>query len=67
MKRVSKKTQMEWVPLKKATLYVEREHIIKTLIETGFNLQHTSRLLGIARNTLKTKMDFHNIRRKSER
>jgi DNA-binding NtrC family response regulator len=35
---------------------VEREYIAKTLELTDWNLQKSSRLLDIARNTLKTKI-----------
>ncbi len=40
---------------------VEKEHIVKTLEITNWNLQKTSRVLDIARNTLKAKIKKYNI------
>jgi len=42
--------------LKEVVSVVEKEHIQKTLQLTHWNLQKTSRVLDIARNTLKAKM-----------
>lgn len=40
---------------------VEKEHIKKTLELTNWNLQKTSRVLDIARNTLKAKIKKYGI------
>jgi transcriptional regulator of acetoin/glycerol metabolism len=40
---------------------VECEHIAKTLEFTDWNLQKSSRLLDIARNTLKTKIKKYRL------
>jgi len=40
---------------------VEYEHIRRTLELTNWNLQKTSRVLDIARNTLKAKIKKYNI------
>jgi transcriptional regulator of acetoin/glycerol metabolism len=40
---------------------VENDHIRKTLELTHWNLQKTSRVLDIARNTLKAKIKKYNI------
>ncbi len=40
---------------------VENEHIRKTLELTNWNLQKTSRVLDIARNTLKAKIKKYRI------
>ena len=47
--------------LQQITQVVEREHIKKTLELTFWNLQKTSRVLDIARNTLKAKIKKYNI------
>ena len=47
--------------LQEVTEEVEMEHIRKTLELTNWNLQKTSRILDIARNTLKTKINKYNI------
>lgn len=41
---------------------VEKDHINKTLQLTNWNLQKTSRVLDIARNTLKAKIAKYNIK-----
>lgn len=41
---------------------VENDHIRRTLGLTNWNLQKTSRVLDIARNTLKAKMRKYNIK-----
>jgi transcriptional regulator of acetoin/glycerol metabolism len=41
---------------------VEKDHIKKTLDLTNWNLQKTSRVLDIARNTLKAKIAKYNIK-----
>jgi transcriptional regulator of acetoin/glycerol metabolism len=41
---------------------VEKDHIKKTLDLTNWNLQKTSRVLDIARNTLKAKITKYNIK-----
>ena len=43
---------------------IERDYILHTLELTNWNLQKTSRVLDIARNTLKAKMKKYNIRMK---
>ncbi|MDH7552816.1 MAG: helix-turn-helix domain-containing protein [Spirochaetota bacterium] len=40
---------------------IERDYILHTLELTNWNLQKTSRVLDIARNTLKAKMKKYNI------
>ena len=40
---------------------VEADHIRKTLELTKWNLQRTSRVLDVARNTLKAKIKKYNI------
>ncbi len=47
--------------LQQVTEKVETEHIRKTLELTHWNLQKTSRVLDIARNTLKAKIKKFNI------
>ncbi len=47
--------------LDKVVERVEKEHILKTLELTNWNLQKTSRVLDIARNTLKAKIKKFNI------
>jgi transcriptional regulator of acetoin/glycerol metabolism len=47
--------------LQEVTEGVEMEHIRKTLELTNWNLQKTSRVLDIARNTLKAKIKKYNI------
>jgi transcriptional regulator of acetoin/glycerol metabolism len=47
--------------LEKVVERVEREYILKTLELTNWNLQKTSRVLDIARNTLKAKIKKFNI------
>ena len=34
---------------------IEKEHILKTLLTTGWNISKTSRILEIAPNTLRSK------------
>ena len=43
---------------------MEKEHIHRALKETGGNLTHTARLLGICLNTLRKKLDTYGIARK---
>lgn len=47
--------------LQEVTEGVEMQHIRKTLELTNWNLQKTSRVLDIARNTLKAKIKKYNI------
>jgi transcriptional regulator of acetoin/glycerol metabolism len=50
-----------YLTLQDVTEKVESEHIRKTLELTNWNLQKTSRVLDIARNTLKAKIKKYNI------
>lgn len=50
-----------YLTLEEVIKQVEREHIQKTLELTNWNLQKASRILDIARNTLKSKMKKYNI------
>ena len=43
--------------------YVERDHIIATLEQTGWNLSETASRLGIHRNTLRSKLKQYGIRK----
>lgn len=59
---VSYMKKVKWITLKDYISKHEKEHIKNTLKETGGNIQHASRLLCIARNTLKSKMNKYNIK-----
>jgi arginine utilization regulatory protein len=51
----------DYETLDKVVERVEKEYIIKTLELTNWNLQKTSRVLDIARNTLKAKIKKYGI------
>jgi DNA-binding NtrC family response regulator len=43
---------------------VEREHIIKTLDHTGWNITRTAEILGISRPTLRLKIREYKIEKR---
>ena len=45
---------------------VEKEHILKTLLATGWNISKTSRILEIAPNTLRSKIDKYDLSERTE-
>lgn len=49
----------------KALREVERQHIIKILEETNWNLTHTAKTLGISRSTLHLKLKEYNLNKPS--
>lgn len=49
----------------KALRGVERQHIIKILEETSWNLTHTAKTLGISRSTLHLKLKEYNLSKPS--
>jgi arginine utilization regulatory protein len=51
----------DYQTLDKVVERVEKDYIMKTLELTNWNLQKTSRVLDIARNTLKAKIKKYNI------
>lgn len=51
----------DYQTLDKVVEKVERDYILKTLELTNWNLQKTSRVLDIARNTLKAKIKKYDI------
>ncbi len=51
----------DYLTLDKVVEKVEKDYIVKTLELTNWNLQKTSRVLDIARNTLKAKIKKYNI------
>jgi transcriptional regulator of acetoin/glycerol metabolism len=57
----SKKTNT--LSLRKVLDSMEKAHIEKVLKMTNGNLQQSGRLLGICRNTLKTKMRYFGMRK----
>ena len=51
----------DYQTLDKVVERVEKDYFMKTLELTNWNLQKTSRVLDIARNTLKAKIKKYNI------
>lgn len=68
------KENFEWIlrraePAKKplqSLAQVEKAHINRVLKETGYKMSKTAKILGIAENTLRTKMKKYNLKTSSE-
>jgi tetratricopeptide (TPR) repeat protein len=43
-----------------------REHLVEVLTQTGWNISRTAALLGISRNTLRSRMDKYGLRERDQ-
>jgi transcriptional regulator with AAA-type ATPase domain/tetratricopeptide (TPR) repeat protein/class 3 adenylate cyclase len=52
----------EAVPLEEAVGSVEREHLLRALQQTNWNISRAAAFLGISRNTLRYRIEKHGLR-----
>jgi DNA-binding NtrC family response regulator len=53
---------VDYLTLEQVVAEVEKDYIHKTLRMTDWNLQLASRVLGVARNTLKAKVQKYGVK-----